>query len=134
MSPDRIVVGVQSAFARLWEATYFGSPFIFSANGSSGSVICGQSLAKLSYVRRPKSSASAAPSHVAASCTNASSRNGTNHPPWVNPSLVSSSGDPGLCDTPSTERNCVNVSLIVHCPLLSFPTPFAGWVYYASFA
>lgn len=39
MSPDRIVVGAHSAFARLWEATYFGRPFIFSVKGSSGSVL-----------------------------------------------------------------------------------------------
>src|ERR1700754_1361831 len=32
-------------------------------------------------------------------------------PPRVNPSLLSSSGDPGLCETPSSDRYPVNVNL-----------------------
>jgi hypothetical protein len=32
-------------------------------------------------------------------------------PPRVNPSLLSSSGDPGLCETPSSDRRPVNVNL-----------------------
>jgi DNA-binding transcriptional ArsR family regulator len=43
---------------------------------------------------------------------NVSSRCGTNQPPRVNPSVVSSSGDPGPWDTPSSERNSVSVNLI----------------------
>src|SRR6478735_8898990 len=44
---------------------------------------------------------------------NSSSRKGTNQPPCEKPSLVSSSGDPGPCATPSNVRNSVSVSLIV---------------------
>ena len=39
---------------------------------------------------------------------------GTSHPPWVKPSLVSSSGDPGPCDTPSRLRNAMTVSFTVY--------------------
>src|SRR5674476_664383 len=54
---------------------------------------------------------------------NASSMCGTSQPPWVNPSLVSSSGDPGPCATPSNDRNSVSVNFIVCCPLSVAGTP-----------
>ncbi len=41
------MVGAQAAVRRVWDATYFGSPFSLPANGSSGSVTLGQSREKL---------------------------------------------------------------------------------------
>ena len=111
-SPDKIVVGDQAAAVRVWEATYFGRPFMFFANGSSGSVMAGQSRAKFSYVRRPNNRPSARSSHLAAIVMNSSSMCGTNQPPPVNPSVVSSSGDPGPWQTPSRDTNCMSVSFI----------------------
>ncbi len=112
-SPVRIVVGSQVAPAsvRVCEATYFGRPLRTGAKGWS--VIRGQSRAKFSYVRRPRRKASASPSQSPATCSNAASRCGTNQPPRVNPSLVSSSGAPGPWETPSSVRNSCTTSFIV---------------------
>ncbi len=60
----------------------------------------------------PRRKASASPSQSPATCSNAASRCGTNQPPRVNPSLVSSSGAPGPWETPSSVRNSCTTSFI----------------------
>ena len=87
------------------EATYFGTRLNSVAMSSSWPPSAwGQNAAKMSYVRRPSSSASV-PSYAASTCApDTSSVSGACQPPKGNPS-GSSSGPPGACPTRSRVAN-----------------------------
>jgi hypothetical protein len=117
-----IVVLCQSAELSVVEATYLGSVLSPLATGSSGSVTFGQKAAKMSYVRRPSRNASALSNTSIMNRPVSSSKCGTSQPPRSNPPLRSSSGPPGPCMTPSTDRNVVSVTCIIVLPLRFVPT------------
>src|SRR5260370_33925868 len=93
----------------VFEATYLVA--VLTAGHTS--LCCGQNRAQISKVLRPsnKSNGRFICFFMAAPLTG--SECGLVHPPYAKPPLVSSSGPPGACMTPSRETNSSTLSFLV---------------------
>src|SRR6266404_9042528 len=85
----------------VFEATYFAA--VFTAGQTS--LCCGQNRAKLSKVFRPSNKSNGMFICFLTAVELTASECGLVHPPYAKPPLVSSSGPPGACMTPSRETN-----------------------------
>src|ERR1700674_2189403 len=85
----------------VFEATYFVR--VFTAGQTS--LCCGQNRAKLSKVLRPSHKSNGMLICFLMAVKETGSECGLAHPPYAKPPLVSSSGPPGACMTPSREMN-----------------------------
>src|SRR5664279_5165007 len=69
------------------------------------SLCCGQNGAQLSKVLRPSNKSNGRFIYFLMAVERTGSECGLIHPPYAKPPLVSSSGPPGACMTPSRETN-----------------------------
>src|SRR6266516_8031896 len=83
----------------VFEATYL----VAVLTPGHPSACCGQYVAQISKVLRPNNRANGMFICFLAAVPRISSEYGLVHPPYAKPSLVSSSGPPGACITPSRE-------------------------------
>src|ERR1051326_5909757 len=101
ISPFKNTVGCHS-----WEVTVFEATYLVAVlTPGQTSPCCGQNRDQMSKVFRPsnKSNGIFICFFMAAPLTGAEC--GPVHPPYAKPPLVSSSGPPGACITPSSETN-----------------------------
>src|SRR3954469_20653892 len=101
-SPLRIVEFSQSALCNVFDTTYFGIVFIFWAKPTLSERL-GHAAAKPSYVRRPRSCASASSTSSSLNASPSSPRSNSK----VQPPCLYSSPPPGASITPSREMNSV---------------------------
>src|SRR5580692_2491480 len=106
----------------VFEATYLVA--VFTAGQTS--LCCGQKDAKLSKVFRPSNKSNGMFICFLTAVELTASECGLVHPPYAKPPLVSSSGPPGACVTPSREINSstliflMTALLRVHLILFNF--------------
>src|ERR1700686_265751 len=98
-SPLKNTDGCHSLEVMVFEATYFVAVLTPGQN----SPCCGQNPAQLSKVLRPNNSSNGEFIIFINAASRVSSEYGAAHPPYSKPSLVSSSGPPAACMTPSIE-------------------------------
>src|SRR5215469_7751276 len=85
----------------VFEATYL----VAVLTAGQMSLWCGQNGAQMSKVFRPINKSQGAFICFLTAVERTGSECGLIHPPWAKPPLVSSSGPPGACMTPSRETN-----------------------------
>src|SRR5215470_15415854 len=85
------------------------------------SVCCGQNFAQMSKVLRPSNKSNGMFICFFMAAEETGSECGLIHPPYAKPPLVSSSGPPGACITPSRETNSSTLTflMIEFLPVLS---------------
>src|SRR5579859_2127403 len=98
VSPFKKTVGFQSCEVSVFEATYFVTSLI----PGHCSACCGQYDANISNVFRPSNKSNGLLICSPITFPKNSSKYGAVQPPYVKPPLVSSSGPPGACMTPSS--------------------------------
>src|SRR5450759_2134253 len=91
------------------EATYL----VADMTPGHASACCGQYGAQISKVVRPTNRSNGMFICLCMTVPTTSSENGTIHPPYAKPPLVSSSGSPGDCMTPSRETKLSTITFLM---------------------
>src|SRR6266487_4229339 len=99
----------------VFEATYL----VAVLTPGHSSACCGQNVAQISKVLRPNNRSNGMFICFLTAVPRISSEYGLVHPPYAKPSLVSSSGPPGACMTPSREI-CSSTIIFLILFLLKF--------------
>src|SRR4029434_7427629 len=95
--PFKNTEGFHSEEVMVFEATYL----VAVLTPGQMSPCCGQNAAQISKVLRPSNRSIGISNILFTAAPIASSSKGADHPPYLKPSLVSSSGPPPACMTPS---------------------------------
>src|SRR5215469_9938937 len=93
----------------VFEATYF----VAGLTPGQMSACCGQYAAQISKVLRPNNRSNGMFICLFMTVPVTSSAYGAVHPPYAKPPLVSSSGPPGACMTPSRETNSRTITFLM---------------------
>src|ERR1700685_4385046 len=99
ISPPKNTDGFHSLEVMVFEATYL----VAVLTPGQMSLCCGQNRAKLSKVFRPSNKPDGIFIFFIMAVPLTARAWGPTHPPYAKPPLVSSSGPPGACMTPSRE-------------------------------
>src|SRR5258708_38427481 len=93
----------------VFEATYF----VAVLTAGHMSLCCGQNRAQMSKVLRPSSKSNGRIIGFLIAVETTGSECGLVHPPYAKPPLVSSSGPPGPCMTPSRQTNSSTLTFLL---------------------
>src|SRR5208282_6791798 len=93
----------------VFEATYL----VAVLTAGHRSPCCGQNRARMSKVPRPSNKSNGMSICFLMAVETTGSECGRIHPPYAKPPLVSSSGPPGACMTPSRETNSSTLTLLM---------------------
>src|SRR5215469_3881061 len=107
----------------VFEATYL----VAVLTAGQTSPCCGQCRAQMSKVFRPINKSNGEFICLFMAVERTGSECGLVHPPYAKPPLVSSSGPPGACMTPSRETNSSTISFLMteFLPVMVFGGPVA---------
>src|SRR5579859_389368 len=110
MSPPKNTDGCQACAVMVFEATYL----VAGLTPGHWSACCGQYAAQISKVLRPNNRSNGRFICLFISVPVTSSEYGPGQPPYAKPPLVSSSGPPGACMTPSRETNSSTITFLIN--------------------
>src|ERR1039458_5352756 len=96
----------------VFEATYL----VAVLTAGQMSLCCGQNCAQRSKVLRPSNKSNGMFICFLMAVETTGSECGPIHPPYAKPPLVSSSGPPGACMTPSRETNSSTLTFLMRTP------------------
>src|SRR4029434_917409 len=108
----------------VFEATYL----VAVLTPGQMSLCCGQYAAQMSKVFRPNNRSDGVFIFFIKAAPILSSENAADHPPYAKPSLVSSSGPPGACMTPSREM-CSSTVIFLMTKFLPRLSDFVSFEY-----
>src|SRR6185436_4336487 len=120
-SPFRNTEGCHSEEVMVFEATYL----VAVLTRGQMSPCCGQNPAQISKVLRPSNRSIGISNIFFTAAPIASSSKRADHPPYLKPSLVSSSVPPGACMTPSREI-CSSTMIFLMISLLRVLSDFVS--------
>src|SRR5882724_2361689 len=109
ISPFKNTDGCHSWEVMVFEATYLVAVLTLGQM----SPCCGQNAAQISKVLRPSNRSTGISNIFFTAAPIASSSKGADHPPYAKLPLVSSSGPPGACMTPSREMCSSTIILLI---------------------